>query len=143
MECPRGSCLIYMHTSYRHGNLPQGTRLLKLQIKFSSKLSSLRCYMHDIVHNVFLTVNNRLHESATGEQDAGGRASDDKVVGHFHPEERLSVSRIEALERELSETREAKERQEKVVRELQDELQKQCVSPTISLWYQCSIQQSS
>ena len=74
------------------------------------------------VHNVFLTVNNRLHESATGEQ-GGGRASDDKVAGHFHTEE--SVSRIEALERELTETREAKERQEEVVRELQDELQKQ------------------
>ena len=85
---------------------------------------------------------NRLHESATGEQD-GGRTSGDKVVGHLHPED--SVSRIEALEGGLTVTREVKERQEEAVKELQDELQKQCVSATIFLWYMCSInfQQSS
>ena len=65
-------------------------------------------------------------------------------MGHLHPEE--SASKIEALERELSETREVKERQEEIVRELQDELEKQCVSYTIhpyGIIVQYKLQQSS
>lgn len=65
---------------------------------------------------------NRRFESSSGEQD-WGKLSHSEVVGHLHPEE--SVSRIEALERELAETRESKARQEEVARGLKDELEKQ------------------
>lgn len=58
--------------------------------------------------------------SFAGEQEEG-KLSHDKAVGHFHPEE--SASRMEALQRDLAETGEAKERQE-VERVLKDELEK-------------------